>query len=478
MKSRFWLTIGVALVLSASPAAAEEIAGLPLHVETLDEGVVRVWLGDSVSTTSIAAFATSEGVVVIDTAGIPDVDAELRRVIARELGRADFAYLINTHEHRDHTGGNSVYADCTIVGHELVEAGMQHNAERRERVLSWYRDRVTEQEQQLGVNDSGEDRAALEEELVLNRLWSTALADPQDPVPPTLTFSDRMTLVVGDTTFELSYIGGMHSASDAAVFVPEHGLLFTGDTMADVWLTDTAGCLASFSVREGIPHDFPRWLANWDRLLAERDRITRLLPGHWNGELSIEGAEARVDYVRILWDTVLSADDEGLPIESVQAELRLDTRFPKLADSPGFDPPRHHASVNEMWRVVTDQTSAARALYELLLEDDPDEAAIGEILAARDDESPTYFFSEGEINAYGYVLLQQEKTDGAVSLFEINAELYPESWNVYDSLGEALLKSGRTAEGVAMYERSLVLNPENTNGKEILDRLSETSTTL
>jgi predicted TPR repeat methyltransferase len=65
-----------------------------------------------------------------------------------------------------------------------------------------------------------------------------------------------------------------------------------------------------------------------------------------------------------------------------------------------------------------------------------------------------------------------------VSLFEINAELYPESWNVYDSLGEALLKSGRTAEGVAMYERSLVLNPENTNGKEILDRLSETSTTL
>ena len=29
-----------------------------------------------------------------------------------------------THEQRDHTGSNSVYSDCTIVGHELIAAGM------------------------------------------------------------------------------------------------------------------------------------------------------------------------------------------------------------------------------------------------------------------------------------------------------------------------------------------------------------------
>lgn len=478
MKPRLWLSVGVALVLAAAGTGAEEIAGLPLHVEALDEGVVRVWLGDYVSTTSIVAFATAEGVVVVDTAGIPEVDAELRRVIARELGRDDFAYLINTHHHDDHTGGNPAYADCTIVGHELVGPAMAEAAAGRERMMAWVRDRIAELEQELTSMEPGDDRASLEEQLALSRLRLRTLENPQKPAPPSVTFSDRMTLALGDTTFDLSYVGGMHSPGDVAVFVPEHGLLLTGDTMADRWLTESAGCLASFSVREGMPHDFPLWLANWDRLLAERDRITTLLPGHWNGELSIEGAEARVEYVRVLWDTVAEAAGEGLSVDAVQAELRLDARFPELATSPGFDPARHHASVNEIWRTVTDQTSAALALYELLLADDVDEAAVRELVAARDDASPDYFFSEAEINAYGYALLQQDEVDAAITLFEINVELFPDSWNVYDSLGEALLEAGRTAEGLAMYRRSLVLNPENTNGREVLDRLEETASTM
>ena len=125
-----------------------------------------------------------------------------------------------------------------------------------------------------------------------------------------------MTLDLGDTTFELSYIGGMHTASDTAILVPEHGLLLTGDTMADVWLTDTPGCLASFSVRSGMPHDFPRWLANWDRLLADRERIMTLMPAHWNGELSIEGAEARVEYVRDALERRQRGEREGQGIQN------------------------------------------------------------------------------------------------------------------------------------------------------------------
>ena len=62
----------------------------------------------------------------------------------------------------------------------------------------------------------------------------------------------------------------------------------------------------------------------------------------------------------------------------------------------------------------------------------------------------------------------EEVSVQAIEIFRINADLYPDSWNVYDSLGEALLRAGNTDEAVAMYERSLVLNPENTNGKEVL----------
>jgi glyoxylase-like metal-dependent hydrolase (beta-lactamase superfamily II) len=471
MKTRLWLIVVVSILVAASWAGAEDIAGLPLHMQKLDPGVIRLWLGDHISSTSIMAFATEKGVVVVDTFGIPEIDAQLRSVIARELGRSDFTHLINTHEHRDHTGGNSVYADCTIVGHELIAAGLEQIAGNRERLLGLYPGWIAELEAELKDLPEGDPGAArLKEDLILRRKNLEQLKADPVPVPPTLTFSDRMMLDMGDTTFDLSFIGGMHTASDTAVFIPERGLLLTGDTMADVWLTDTPGCLASFSVRAGIPHDFPLWLANWDRLLAERDRITTLLPAHWNGELSIEGAEARVEYVRTLWEGVAEGAAEGKSFESVQAEYRLAARFPDLVDSPGFAQDRHFASVSEMWSLVSGQASGALALSNLI-EEGADESANRKVLAERDSESPAYFFSESEINGYGYAFLRRDMIEEAVELFRINVELFPDSWNSYDSLGEALLRAGDTDQAVAMYEKSLVLNPDNDNGKEVLARI-------
>ena len=218
MKSMVRLIVVVALLLAAPWAGAEEIAGLPLHVTQIDDGVIRLWLGDHVSSTAIVAFATAKGIVVVDTFGVPEIDAGLRRVITRELGRSDFVYLINTHEHTDHTGGNSVYADCTIVGHELIAAGMAEAAGRREPILTWQTDHIAKKEAELeGLAADDPNRAALLEDLTLNRLLLRQLEADPEPYPPTLTFSDRMTLDLGDTTFDLSYIGGMHSASDTAI---------------------------------------------------------------------------------------------------------------------------------------------------------------------------------------------------------------------------------------------------------------------
>ena len=246
MKPKILMVVVATVMLTVSWAGAEEVAGLPLHTEKVADGTIRVWIGDHVSSTSIVAFATEKGIVVVDTFGAPKVDAELRNVIARELGRNDFAYLINTHEHADHTGGNSVYSDCTIVGHELIADGLIEIAERRDRLLEWYPGRIADLEEELqGLDPDDPGAAVLEEDLIYNRLFFEAVTAGRNLLPPTLTFSDRMTLDLGDTTFELSYIGGMHTASDAAIFVPEHGLLLTGDTMADVWLTDRPGCLAS-----------------------------------------------------------------------------------------------------------------------------------------------------------------------------------------------------------------------------------------
>ncbi len=478
MSTRVLQTVVFSLLLAASWAGAEEIAGLPLHVQEIDNGVIRLWVGDHISSTSIMAFATAKGIVVIDTFGVPEIDRGLRQVIARELDRSDFVYLINTHEHSDHTGGNSVYADCTIVGQELIEAGMAGVADNRDRLLTWYPNRIAELEAELAALPIGDPKvAAIKEDIILKRL-NLRVVEAAEPQPaPSLTFSDRMALDLGDTTFELFYIGGMHTASDTAIFVPEHGLLLTGDTMADVWLTDTPGCLASFRVRPGIAHDFPRLLANWDLLLAQKDRITTLLPAHWNGELSIEGAEARVEYVRILWDGIRLAAEKGKTMAEVINEFQLGARFPELVESPGFTAQNNYVSVTEIWKVVTDQASAAQTLYTLLNEG-ADGDALRQVVADRDSDSPGYFYLEADFNAYGYAFLQQNKLDEAITLFKINTELFPDSWNVYDSLGEALLRAGNSDDAAAMYEKSLALNPESSTGAEALKNIQKAAAEL
>jgi len=53
------------------------------------------------------------------------------------------------------------------------------------------------------------------------------------------------------------------------------------------------------------------------------------------------------------------------------------------------------------------------------------------------DPDHTRVFSEAEFNFWGYRLLQRGEIEKALEVFKLNADLYPESANVYDSLGEA-----------------------------------------
>jgi Tfp pilus assembly protein PilF len=49
--------------------------------------------------------------------------------------------------------------------------------------------------------------------------------------------------------------------------------------------------------------------------------------------------------------------------------------------------------------------------------------------------------------------------------------LYPESANVYDSLGECYLKAGNQEKAIENYKKSLEFNPENKNASEMLKKL-------
>jgi CubicO group peptidase (beta-lactamase class C family) len=84
-----------------------------------------------------------------------------------------------------------------------------------------------------------------------------------------------------------------------------------------------------------------------------------------------------------------------------------------------------------------------------------------------------YYLSEYEMNLMGYQLLENKMVDPAYEVFKIDIGLFPESWNVYDSYGEILLKKGRKEEAIRMYERSMELNPKNENGLKVLKQIRE-----
>ena len=82
-------------------------------------------------------------------------------------------------------------------------------------------------------------------------------------------------------------------------------------------------------------------------------------------------------------------------------------------------------------------------------------------------------FGEGSLNVFGYTLLEGNETGGAIQVFKLNAETFPDSSNVWDSLAEGYLKAGDLKKGQQNYEKALSLNPANQSAKDALKKIKE-----
>lgn len=80
---------------------------------------------------------------------------------------------------------------------------------------------------------------------------------------------------------------------------------------------------------------------------------------------------------------------------------------------------------------------------------------------------------DSELNACGYVLMAQGNVKEAVTVFKINANLFPQSVNCWDSLGEGYAKAGLRDKAIQAYEYVLELDPKNENARAQLLKLKE-----
>jgi cytochrome c-type biogenesis protein CcmH/NrfG len=71
------------------------------------------------------------------------------------------------------------------------------------------------------------------------------------------------------------------------------------------------------------------------------------------------------------------------------------------------------------------------------------------------------------------LLAERDRLAEAIAVFLLNTELFPESSNTWDSLGEAYMEAGETELAIANYEKSLALDPTNSNAATMLERLRE-----
>lgn len=99
------------------------------------------------------------------------------------------------------------------------------------------------------------------------------------------------------------------------------------------------------------------------------------------------------------------------------------------------------------------------------------EVALAEVKKFQQDPANKYASAERALNTLGYRLMSDDRVDQAVEIFKLNAKAYPDSFNVYDSLGEAYLKQGNKQLAIENYTKTLELNGNNPAAHQALEKL-------
>jgi CubicO group peptidase (beta-lactamase class C family) len=107
---------------------------------------------------------------------------------------------------------------------------------------------------------------------------------------------------------------------------------------------------------------------------------------------------------------------------------------------------------------------------ELLVAGKVDEAIDG-YRKIKNEKPGNAAIAEARLNGIGYQFLRQKSLRGAIAMFKLNVEFYPNSANVYDSLGEAYEANGEKDLAIANYKKSLELNPQNSGAREKLKKM-------
>lgn len=228
-------TLMLAAALIASPVAAQQPdwSKVEIRAEVLAPGVA-VLFGQG---GNIGVSYGPDGTVLIDDQFAP-LTAKITAAVAA-LGATPVRYVINTHWHGDHTGGNENLgnAGALIVAHDNVRLRLARG----------------------GTSGAG-----------------TAGAREIPPAPPAalpvVTFAKGLSFHLNGDRIDAIFTGGGHTDGDAVLYWRQANVLHTGD----LWMSN-----APFPyVDTGSGGNAVQLVATLDQVLAMINDQTKVIPGH------------------------------------------------------------------------------------------------------------------------------------------------------------------------------------------------------
>jgi glyoxylase-like metal-dependent hydrolase (beta-lactamase superfamily II) len=260
----------------AHPVSAQDLGP---RVKKLADGIY-VHTGNGFDSNS-GIIVTDEGVIVIDTGQNP---IEARDILAtvKKLTDKPVKLVIDTEPHGDHTTGHFVFPDAVVIG----AAGG-------------------------GESMRGAERANP------NRIQTLAAASPAMKtalegykfIAPHIEYRDRMTLNFGGKTLELTYMKGVHSESDTAVWLPKERVVFS----ASAFVVNQINILRPFVT---IPD-----------ILAAGKMMKALNPEHVVPGHGTPGTVAIFDdgekYYALLMSRVDALMKQGKSLDDIKKELKM-----------------------------------------------------------------------------------------------------------------------------------------------------------
>jgi cyclase len=304
--------LATALLLASTSMAAEPPASRYRLQEVAPGVYATIWGGGGQGPRSTSAvIVNDEDVLLVDTQVTP---ARTRALIEdiKSVTDKPVRYVVNTHWHYDHTGGNQVFGpEVRIIGHENTRRAIAGGVLQRRvqtEITANLPPRIAALEKQVADERDAGRKAELQAQL---RALNEYMAELKQTTPtaPNVTFAtDRLTIHSGGREIQILYLGRGHTDTDVMVYLPREKVIATGDMFEG----PVTGAL-----QFGF---YPEWVEALERLRALD--FQTVIPGHggpFTGKAYIDHFQA---LLRDLWRQGGELHSAGVPV--AEAARRID----------------------------------------------------------------------------------------------------------------------------------------------------------